>query len=327
MQTWSYLFNPFEVLSKRSLRKLLIFATDHYDKLSALSANDVFLQTLFQTLEKPFQEFSTSFQAISSTNSTYQSKTQVFETKIIELSAEKIKRWDIKIQNEFLEGTEEYKSILPQGRKPFQTGMYEERVAAVQTLAQKLKNYAILSALQTEINDYALELRSLRSEQQGKEVLSRNAEIELRQKAASLIQAMHRIFGGLIWHFGGDTQRIESLYELRWLRNTSKGSSTEQDENEVISKVLAPEETKVLLEIKEAAELTEERIISVSDKGESVSILRTDDINTPVNEQDSTNLLAGNVLKTSLADIGGKGTNYILVKNNSKDEETMVDIV
>lgn len=218
--TWSYLQNPFDNVTKSSYKLMYLMATDHFDKLLA-RRSDAIINELYEFGKPSFEAFIIQYRKNGSDDANYQMYTLRFENLIAELSSTLARRWDVQIQTVFDIITPEYRSLLPNNRTPFQAGPYDIRINAVKSLSDQLLQFASLSALQKEVNDFHTLLIEARSQQQGVENTSQMNSTALENTRLTLAQAMHSIFGGLIRYYYLDLAMVESYYELRYLRRTS----------------------------------------------------------------------------------------------------------
>ena len=118
--TWSYLQNPFDNVTKSSYKLMYLMSTDHFDKLLARKS-DTTINELYSFGKPSFDAFITQYRKSGSDDANYQMYTLRFEQLILDLMSTLARRWDIQIQNVYDTITPEYKSLLPNGRSPFQS--------------------------------------------------------------------------------------------------------------------------------------------------------------------------------------------------------------
>lgn len=225
---WHYSNNSFESATNGSAKKLDIIAVDHLSKLRAESINPLIAPIAAET-EAPVLDFTIAYAELKSASGVYKGYTQAFEQKITELTSEKIKLWDIKIQNVHIEGTFEYTILLPNGRGPFQKGAYEVRIAEILALGSRLTAYTGLATLRTEVLAFHTEILGVRDTQQQKEGLVNAKSSILKLAAKRLTDQLYKNVGNLIViNFENPTQ-IERFYDLELIRSNS--SSTDNDDD------------------------------------------------------------------------------------------------
>lgn len=222
--TWSYLQNPFDNVTKNSHKTMYLMATDHFDKLAARSSNATIAE-LYNFGKPYFDAFITQYRKNRSDNATYQMYTSLFENLMSDLSSTLIRKWDIQIQVVFDLTSSNYLALMPDGRKPYQSGAYDLRINAVKSLADQLALFPAFAALETEVNDFHRQILDARSRQQGVENTDQDNSTEVENTRLALAKAMHSIFGGLIHLFYTDLSKVETFYELKYLRRTPGSNS------------------------------------------------------------------------------------------------------
>jgi hypothetical protein len=224
--TWSYLQNPFDNVTKSSYKNMYLMATDHFDKLLA-NKTDATINELYEFGKPFFDAFITQYRKSGTDDNVYKMYTKQFEDLLLELSGTLARRWDVQIQTQFDIDTSAYMGLMPNGRRPFQSGPYDLRINAVKALSDMLLLYPVLSDLQKEVNDFHTAILEARTKQQGIENLGQTNTSDIENSRLALAQAMHHIFGGLIQKFYLDLAKVESFYELRYLRRSPSSGNND----------------------------------------------------------------------------------------------------
>ena len=120
-ENWHFLINTFEVATQKSRKLMTIIAADHLAKLSAMKS-DSDIAKLYDRFAPLYQSFSDAYAAWLSAKGLYKGETERVQVMIDELTSVKLKQWNIKIQNVYMEGTPDYTAILPGGRSAFVAG-------------------------------------------------------------------------------------------------------------------------------------------------------------------------------------------------------------
>lgn len=229
---WFFLNNMFDNATKNSVKKMNILATDHHDKLlNNVSNPDI--QFLYNRFLPIYQDFKAQYQAVIANTGMYEGHTQIVEALFAELTSTKIKLWDIQIQNVYIEGTPEYTMILPNMRKPFQSGGYESRIRECRALALRLHNFAALTLIEQDVTLFTDKLEQARTTQQGYEKGSQDNSALLEEKRLKLAKIMHANFGRLIDIYIDNLAYVENYYELQYLRSDNSSSDAgDSDVNE-----------------------------------------------------------------------------------------------
>lgn len=197
---------------------MFLMATDHFDKLAGRAPGDPVIANLYQ-FGKPFYDaFVKLYGKSVNDDATYRMHTQLTQELLVKLRSTLVRRWDVQIQTVFDNVTPEYRSLMPNGRKPFQVGAYDLRISHVKVLATGLERYPALDTLRAEVEAFHAQLLATRSKQQGVEFLGQVNSKEIENARVALAQAMHYIMGGLLQRFYLDLRKVETFYELKYLR-------------------------------------------------------------------------------------------------------------
>lgn len=218
---WYALRNTFDSVSKSSLKRMLIMATDHHDKLLVESGNDPQIAQLYQLFLPAYQAFKQAYNETFQKDAFYQGNTKMVESLIVELSSQKIRQWDIWIQNVYLDNTAQYLMLLPNGRTPFQSGSYESRINAIVSLEANLASFPNLANVLADVSTFRQQIEQARTTQQGVEKAVANTVKAVEERRVELAQVMQGVFGGLILRYYKNIAQVETFYELKYLRSSS----------------------------------------------------------------------------------------------------------
>ena len=235
-ETWHYLENQFDNVTKGSNKLMNIITNDHHSRLKA-KETDPNIAPLVTRYTPVNVAFSDKYSAWFTGASIYKSTTEVVNNSIEDLRGVKIKQWDIKIQNVYIEGTPEYTAILPNRRKPFQNGGIDERITQVKALRDRLLSYADLADVQTDVSDFYTDLKDKRDLQQQKEgnlETLAGAREAARKACANL---MYGNLGVLMDIFKDTPDSITDYWEIQLLQ--SSGSTPESSPGEPITGTVA----------------------------------------------------------------------------------------
>ena len=215
---WNYASNTFEVSTRNSAKKMSILAPDHLSKLQAESSLPA-IAALIPDTQAAVNDFALSYNHWIATNGLYKGETNRFTNLLAELSSLKIKQWEAQIQVVHLEGTSDFIALLPNGRKPFQSGAYDTRIAEVGAFAERLSSYPALAALQLAVDTYRASLLAARDLQQQKEGLVNQASNTLNTIRKEMANQMYKNLGLLMAHYYLSPLSIERFYDLELIRS------------------------------------------------------------------------------------------------------------
>lgn len=216
---WAYLQNPFNNVTKQSFKRMLIMATDHFDKLGASARNQVEIQEIYDWAKPEFDAFVQQMDKNEQLAENYRYATATFRELIDVLRTQNVRRWDILIQIEYEQDSKEYQRIMPNGRSVFQLGAYEIRLRSVRKLAESLKQFPNLSDLQADVEAFSAQLHEARSKQQEWEGLVQISSDALEKARIALAQKMHGSFAALLRIHWNEPAAVENFYELKYLRS------------------------------------------------------------------------------------------------------------
>ena len=230
---WQYIQNQFLNVLQNSYKATNVFAKDHVSSLANFKT-DVDIIALYNRTMPMYNTFQIKYTAWKKTVSFYKGSTANIDVLLFNYRTILVPNWDIKIQSKYMASTSEYLTLIPNGR----TGMYEggkdTQIQTIRTLANSLLEYANLSALQTEVNDYYIDIEDVRNIQQQREQAVQDAADELRKAQTAVCVMMYRNLGILMDKYAEDTQFITNFYQLDLIRNVASDSKANEKEVEEI---------------------------------------------------------------------------------------------
>lgn len=280
--TWSYLQNVFDNATKGTSLRMYQLSNDHFDKLrgrinkidakiatlsepnEALEKERNTLKSLLLLGEDAFKAFREQYRTNTTTNARYRLLTERLNVLLRDLVT-KARRWDAMVQVEFDITTPDYIFLFPQGRSIFQTAPYDVRINEVQSFAERLADYPALSDLLDAVRLFGEKLYSTRQQQQDIEGSQQENSKLLEEKRLALASKMHGMYGGLLMQYHETPIKVETFYELQYLRRAANDSDSDMDEQprETAMIVLTPNEIHTALEGK----LAENDIIRIVNTG------------------------------------------------------------
>lgn len=316
-ELWDAIKNTFLSALKGSFKRTNIVVIDTGDKLEARKN-----ETGIGDINTYFAPFKTSFNTLyldwKQTNNTYHALTATVQRFKSDLSGSKIGRWDTIIKPVFLDDPDGYKNLFPNGHTPFQSGEYEERIAAVKVLGSAIDNRAPLADVKTDINDFGRQFEAARSLQQGKEGLSKKLSVDLEAKRVEVCEALYSVQGRLMVLYNTNPKAIEAFYDLEVLRRTGK----EEDElEESLVLTIAPGQT-----VEAGIPLTDDKKLLFSNLGE-VPLALFAGGDKPEPPENPFILPAGEEAEKLVTELGAQGSRYLYILNSNPDLSGAVEII
>lgn len=305
---WSYLFNPFAGLSGRNTKQFYFFGRDHLDKL-ANQASDPDIAPLHIRIKPLFDAFEASYIKVDTNTGNYRTRTATIENLMSELNT-KARRWDIGVQNIYDETSPEYQGIFTDRRAPFNTGAYDDRIRAVQTLIQRMAGYPLLASISADVQAFYTQINTARSAQQGFENNDQLFRRLLLVDSQKLALEMHYVFGALIMKHYQQPDLIETYYELKYLRTGTQNTT-------IVSKSYAVSANgRVTLF---AGQLAADSYLMIKNTGAvPLQVFTSSDPNAAL-PANATVLAAGDTIDGQYADTltDGNGFNWLVVVNDN----------
>lgn len=226
---WHYQENQFDNATENSNKRMNILASDHKSRLAGESFEPV-ISELLKRFEPVQTEYELKYSEWITSKGFYKGETARIDNYLEELSTSKIKQWDVQIQNVYLSGTPDYISILPNGRKPFQTGPKDSRIAECRSLIERLRAHGKLDKVRDDVNGFLANIEQCRDNQQAKEEIVKQKSDALEEQRTAVAVMMYKNLGLLMDKFGDAPENIDRFFQLDLLRQTR----TEEEEVEPI---------------------------------------------------------------------------------------------
>ncbi len=217
-RNWFYLSNVIEHATRGNFKKTITVVTDHKSKLQS-GSSDAEIQTLYDRFKPVHTEFVELYNGWISLRNKREGETLRFTDMMAELNDQKVKQWDIAIQNHYLDGTADYKAILTNGRSAFRLGTYESRIGQLGGLVDRLGDYSALATLKTEIGTFYEAIIATRNTQQMTEYEVGKASKALELARLKITKLMYSNLGFLMYKFYETPLEVENYFDLSLLRS------------------------------------------------------------------------------------------------------------
>lgn len=308
---WIYLINTFLVNTQKAFTKMLGIANDHDSRLNgAISDPDILaLWTVFNPLVLAYRTYYTAWKnAISARMSLTLTLTNSFRL----LSEEWIREWEGKVYNFFPEGSPTALAIFPQKRKPFQSGTYDERIQAVNTLAGSMGPHASLATVKADVEAKYAILLAARDEQKQAVQNATNASNQLEKSRVTVAQHLYKNLGTLMAKYFLEPTEVEQFYNLSLIRRASNESDGMFNQGSTVnpgSSLVIPVPKKFELSI------NANFIIANSGGGSELQFFFADSASMAVSEQKAT-VLPGESVEATAGEMGWSTERTILIVKN-----------
>jgi hypothetical protein len=235
-QSWHYVQNVFDNVTKGNYLLMLKISTWHINALKA-KAGDPYYDQLIADYQPLHDAVVDEYNKWSTSKGTHVGGTASFEDLLELLSGTKAEDWDIAIQAVYRRDTPQYLALLPNYRKPFQKGSRDARVNAVNNLITAIGTDAALAALKAQLVIFLGLLNAARTAQQS--ALSNTGDfsedVEVVRIAAA--EGQYRSLGSLMNKFYKTPVAIEPFFDLLNIRKASQTEFTGTIKKEIVETI------------------------------------------------------------------------------------------
>jgi hypothetical protein len=221
MKTWSPLQNPFLSATEKSFLNAMGISTYHDSALSA-SKSDPFFLGLYNFYHPIHLSYKTAYDNWIQQGGKQQGDTLNLTQLLRLLSNTKIRQWDIKIQNQYAINTPAYTRLLPDRRKPFQSGSQIERIQAVQVLSQAIDTDESLATVKTDVDNFNTLIQSALLAQKESKTNTRNESSNVDMARVAMCNAQYSNLGAMIQKFYETPEKAEAYFDLVAIRRSQQ---------------------------------------------------------------------------------------------------------
>ena len=218
---WKYLLNQFLTATRDNFKKALKLSNYHDAVLkSAMDAtpSDPDLALLYNRYHPLHIAYIDGYTKWKNAGGTQEGQTLNMDQLLV-LLVSKINKWDVKVQNVFDKTSPEYKTIFPDGRKPFGRGAINTRVIAVQGLGTALTAYPTLTAVKAQVDAFYLLLDAARDVQEAAKGGTKTSSQLLDEKRIAAMTMQYGNMGFLIGKYMNTPLLVAPFFELEVLRD------------------------------------------------------------------------------------------------------------
>ncbi len=309
---WFYLSNTFEINTRKAFAKMLKIGNDHDSRLNGDKEDpDILaLWTFFNPLILVYRNL---FSLWQSSFSFRMSKTLILADTFKLLAKPWIREWQVKVHNIFPEDSPQDKALFPQKKAPFQSINYEERIIAVNTLANSMAAYPELADIKKDVEDKYELLVKVRDEQKQAMQMEGKRVNDLETQRKVLANALYKNLASLMVKYFEEPTLGERFFDLSLIRR----SSTDSDSSFSLSNQFLDAETSAVVAIPKKFVLSIGANFIFANSGGggelhcffAASASATDSPTKAV-------VLPGETLETTAGEMGWSATNSMLIVKN-----------
>lgn len=235
-QDWRFVQNVFANVTKGNYLKMLKISTWHINALKA-KAGDPYYDALIADYQPLHDAVVAEYNKWNTSKGTHVGGTASFEDLLKLLSGTKAEDWDIKIQGVYRRDTPKYLALLPNYRKPFQSGSNEARVDAVNNLSTAIGTDASLATEKADVVAFHTLLTDARTAQQGDISDTSDFSEDVEQARVAAADGQYRDLGSLMNKFYTTPKAIEPFFDLANIRNASQAEFTGTIKKEALKNI------------------------------------------------------------------------------------------
>ncbi|MEI8203843.1 MAG: hypothetical protein WCH34_12555 [Bacteroidota bacterium] len=214
---WSYLVNPILNATKGNYAKALRISIYHYSALYA-RRNIPFFLALYNLYSPLHLTYVNAYEEWMAEVNMKEGNTLRLKQLLVLLRSNKIKAWDISIQNIYDNTTKKYKSLLPNKRKPFQKGKQLLRIEEVKILSKSIGNDALLAEVKADIDLTYEQLKAAASAQKSSKTNTFSKKKALETARVAMCTMQYANLGALIQQMPSKPRQIAAYFDLKAIR-------------------------------------------------------------------------------------------------------------
>jgi len=225
---WNVTTNLFETATRRRYAVMDALIRDHAARCSARPGREVHdpeLAAISARATAACTAWEIAYLHWRTGRSTQRGRTHGVRELLEDLRGKRIGLWQVMVQNAeidqrvWLKGSTGFASLFPDGRRPFQQGGIDSRIAAVAALAAKLAEIPAMAHVADLVSAFSDRLTNARKSQQqeGGSRELRAAALEAQRRAAALV--LYRNMARLMEKYAETPAVILTFFDLRNVRN------------------------------------------------------------------------------------------------------------
>ncbi len=226
MTNWKYLDNQFAVATRNNYKKALKLSNYHDAALQLAAATDPVFVPIRDRYHPLHLIYVNKYTTWKSAGGVQEGGTLNLE-QLLTTAVQKISDWDVTIQVVYKKTTPRYKTIFPNGRKPFNKGGLDSRINAFNELSANIGADAALAAVKTEVDATYTLLDNARDQQEGAKGDIKVSSGGVNTARLDIMNMQYRNMAFVLDNFFANRQTIcEALFDLPTLRENEQRTFT-----------------------------------------------------------------------------------------------------
>jgi hypothetical protein len=223
-QLWKYIENQFISATKTSYKKALKLSNYHDSALQTASAADPSLLAIYNRYHPLHLNFVSKYNQWISAGGSQEGQTLNVKQQL-KIAKQKIVTWDVAIQTVYPKTTPRYKSIFPNGRKPFNKGGVDANINAFDILSLNIGSDLALATVKADVDATYLLLDTARDNQEGAKAIVTHGSGNVETARIEIMTMQYRNTGWIIDnHYEERETMCNTLIDLQTLRDKQQSS-------------------------------------------------------------------------------------------------------
>lgn len=215
---WIQTGNLFEKATKKSRKNFSTLIENHTAGLEKAS-DDRDIKKLYKRTSNIKKTYNRRYGEWQQADTVYRGQSNRLAKLLSELSTTKIRQWEKQIKVLYPANSDDFKHLLPNGKKPFQSGKTEQRFAALQQLAQQLKRYNDLQPVASEVKSYYERLLDTRKKSERHQQDAEGKKERLEMATEEAVKTMRYNFEHLKTKYNDNMAQLEQFFDASLLKN------------------------------------------------------------------------------------------------------------
>jgi hypothetical protein len=225
-KNWFYLSNVFLSATVNSYENAYRISVYHNAALQA-GKSDTLIAEMLTSYEPYHLAFVAAYNHWKQQGGEQLSNTDHLEQLFKELS-QKIKPWDIAIQNVYADTTPAYIRLLPHGRSPFQTGSQTQKLTALENLSTAIGDDKDLVKTKAQVDGFIGVIKAVFAQQKAAISSTGNHSNDVEAARVAMCIAQYSNLGLFIYKNAGNPSIGEGYFDLQHIRRNAQSIFTAQ---------------------------------------------------------------------------------------------------
>jgi hypothetical protein len=224
--TWDFASNPFETFTRRRFAAMDSLLADHVARCAsqmAQSPRDPDVSIIYRRAMEARTAWNVAYLKWTVSRRTHKGRTFAVNQLVAELRGRQIGLWQIMVQKTDLENrtwlkdSPAFTALFPHGRRPFQQGGIDVRLAAIVNLSAALAGTTSLTEVHHAVSLFHTSLTTARMLQQEVHATMTQASAALEMQRKSAAETLYRNMARLMEKYAGTPDAIWNFFDRRLL--------------------------------------------------------------------------------------------------------------